>query len=311
MKKNQIIILSILLSILSLNAAKKTKVKAWVDPAKAEQEHPSFKLQGEYTGDGMALQASAMKDGKFLVATYKGGLPGDGWDKSDIKSEILDTEALKERVAKMKRVVRVSKTMGRKPPIGAEVYFFGLDNDTIKGKIEKGLLWAGAKTNVKVGSFEMHIEFRLPFKPDRNPSNQDRGNSGIYIFNNYECQVLDSFALDYNKPENNAIKTESLNKQWCGCFYKFKLADINMSYPPLQWQTYDITFTAAKFEDGKKIKSARITVLHNGVKIHDGVELPKGTGNGARRPEKEKDYIYFQNHANPVAYRNIWIKETK
>ena len=127
--------------------------------------------------------------------------------------------------------------------------------------------------------------------------------------NNYECQVLDSFALDYNNPENNAIKTESINSQWCGSFYKFKLADLNMCYPPLQWQTYDITFTAPEFKDGKKVKNARITVLHNGVKIQDDVEMPKGTGNGALRPEKEKDYIYFQYHANPVAFRNLWLKE--
>jgi len=156
----------------------------------------------------------------------------------------------------------------------------------------------------------MHLEFRLPFKPARAPSNQDRGNSGVYIFNNYECQVLDSFALDFDK-ENCPFKPQSDSKQWCGCLYKFKLADIHMVYPPLQWQTYDIEFTAPVFTDGKKTKNARITVIHNGVKIHNDVELPKGTGAGGGRPEKPRSKIFFQGHGNPVAFRNIWIKERK
>ena len=82
-----------------------------------------------------------------------------------------------------------------------------------------------------------------------------------------------------------------------------------MSYPPLTWQTYDIEFTAPVMKDGEKIKNAFITVYHNGVKIHDNVELEKGTGNGARRPPADNGIILFQNHGNPVLYRNVWIQE--
>jgi len=172
--------------------------------------------------------------------------------------------------------------------------------------VKNGILWAGGSTKKNVGSFKMHIEFMLPFKPSRNPSNQDRGNSGIYIFNNYEIQVIDSFALDF-KSENNAIKLESINKQWCGCFYKMKLADTNMAFPPLTWQTYDIEFSAPVLENGVKVKNARITVFHNGIKIHDNFELVTGTGNGAKRKQLAKGPIYFQNHGNPTMFRNVWI----
>ncbi|MED5259678.1 MAG: DUF1080 domain-containing protein, partial [Verrucomicrobiota bacterium] len=96
-------------------------------------------------------------------------------------------------------------------------------------------------------------------------------------------------------------------KQWCGCFYKFKTADTPMCFPPLSWQTYDIDFQAPKFENGKKVADATITVKHNGVIIHDKVRLPKGTGAGGGRKEVPKGPIIFQGHGNPVFYRNIWI----
>ena len=79
-----------------------------------------------------------------------------------------------------------------------------------------------------------------------------------------------------------------------------------MSYPPLAWQTYEITFTAPKFEGKNKTANARITVRHNGVTIHDDVELPKGTGAGGGRREVPRECIYLQGHGNPVRFRNIW-----
>ena len=82
-----------------------------------------------------------------------------------------------------------------------------------------------------------------------------------------------------------------------------------MAFPPLAWQTYDIDFTAPRFIDGEKVVNARITVRHNGVVIHDDVEMATGTGAGAKRPEKEKGLIIFQDHGNPVAFRNLWLVE--
>ena len=309
---SQSIVFSLLFGCVVADGASKKPGKLWTDPEKAAAEHPDFLIQGEYTGkrDGavVGVQAADRDNGKFLVSVYQGGLPGDGWDKSKIDAKMLSRDELKKLVKGMKRVERKSPTLGKQAPEGAMVVFDGKANKNVAGKVEKGLIWAGSRTTKPVGSFKMHLEFRSPFKPSRMPSSQDRGNSGVYIYNNYECQVLDSFALDLDE-KNNPFKTQSRNKQWCGSFYMFKLPDVPMVFPPLRWQTYDIDFTAPVFEGDQKVKNARITVRHNGVVIHDDVEMPKGTGAGGKRPEKEKGIINFQGHGNPVAFRNIWILE--
>jgi len=294
-------------------AEKPDDKKPWTDPVTAAKEHPDFSLQGEYLGEQegkkIGVQATSLDKGEFLVLTYQGGLPGKGWDLGKLKSEVLVRADFNNRVEKLKRIERKSVTLGKKAPDGSIIIFGGKSNEHIKGEVRDGLLWAGSETLTKVGDFHMHLEFRLPFKPWRKPSSQDRGNSGVYLFNNYEIQVLDSFALDLNS-ENNAIKLESLNTQWCGSFYKSKLPDVPMAFPPLTWQTYDIDFTAPRFDaSGKKTTNARATVRHNGVLIHDDVELKKGTGGGGSRPEKAKGAIFFQGHGNPTAFRNVWIME--
>lgn len=293
-------------------AAPKSDASTWTDPA-AAKAHPGFELQGEYIGgegaEKTGLQVAALDQGKFHVLTYAGGLPGEGWDpKTKIEAALLSTDEVKAKVAGMKRVVRESPTLGEKAPEGARILFDGEASDAIKGKVEEGLLWSGAETTAPVGDFRLHIEFRLPYKPGRELSSQDRGNSGLYIFNNYEVQIIDTFGLDFDS-ENNAVALKSNHTQWCACFYKFKTPDVPMSFPPLQWQTYDIDFTAPRFEGDKKVGNARITVRHNGVLVHDDVELPKGTGAGGNRPEKPKGILYLQDHGNPVAFRNIWLVE--
>ena len=116
--------------------------------------------------------------------------------------------------------------------------------------------------------------------------------------------------LDRDAWTKQGLKLHSDPKQWCGCLYKFKVADTNMCLPPLVWQTYDIHFTAPRFDDaGQKTANTRITVYHNGVKIHDDVELKIGTGAGGGKREVAKGPIQLQGHGNPVAYRNIWLVE--
>ncbi len=282
----------------------------WTDPEKAATEHPDFTIQGEYLGQvgdaAVGVQAAAMDEGQFLVTTYQGGLPGAGWNGEPAVSQVVDRNALSELMEGFERVERESPTLGKTAPEGAAVAFTGEPNDQFKGDVRDGYLWAGSQTTVPIGDFTMHLEFRLPFKPATIPSSQDRGNSGVYIYNNYECQVLDSFALNLIE-EANPFPVKSRNNQWCGSFYKFKIPDVPMAFPPLRWQTYDIDFTAPRFQDGEKTQNARITVRQNGVLIHDDVELPKGTGAGGSRPEKEAGIIYFQGHGNPTAFRNIWI----
>ncbi len=82
-----------------------------------------------------------------------------------------------------------------------------------------------------------------------------------------------------------------------------------MCYPPLAWQTYDIDFTAAKYDGDKKVKNAAITVQHNGVEIQKDVELPNATTAAPVAEGPEPGPIYLQDHGNPVRYRNVWVVE--
>ena len=289
--------------------AEKAEVPTYTDP-KSASERPEFAIQGEYEADRKGVQIADLDGGEFHVLTYPGGLPGAGWNGDAIKAEKLKRAKVDELVGGLKRVERKSPTLGKKAPEGAMVIFGGKPSDLVKGQVEGGLLWAGGSTTQPTGDFELHLEFRVPYKPARPLINQDRGNSGIYIFGNYEVQIMDTFGLDFDS-DNNALKVGSLSSQWCGSFYKFKTPDVPMAFPPLQWQTYDIDFTAPRFEGDKKVKNARVTVRHNGVLIHDDLELPGGTGNGAKRPEAPRGTILFQGHGNPVAFRNVWLVEKK
>jgi hypothetical protein len=301
-------LIAALLITLPVLAAKRAPAPAWTGEATAAKDVEHYSLIGEYVSKerGTALQANLLHDEKFLVAIYQNGLPGEGWDQSKVDSRLLSPAELQALLMDCTKVERRSPSLGKPVPENAILVF--PDDFT---KVADGLMQAGGQTKKDLGSFRMHIEFMLPLKPGRNPSNQDRGNSGVYIFNNYELQIIDSFALDYRNPGNNAIEVKSANKQWCGSLYKQKLPDVNMCYPPLRWQTYDIDFVAPVFEGDEKVRNARITVRHNGVLIHDDYELKTGTGNGAKREQLAKGPICFQDHKNPVVFRNIWATELK
>ena len=129
----------------------------------------------------------------------------------------------------------------------------------------------------------------------RAPGGQGRGNSGVYLQARYELQVLDSYGLDGADNE-------------CGGIYKIARPSANMCLPPLEWQTYDISFRAARFDDaGNKTESARITVKHNGAIIHEDLELPKITGGAFAADESKPGGLMLQDHGNPVRFRNIWV----
>ena len=82
-----------------------------------------------------------------------------------------------------------------------------------------------------------------------------------------------------------------------------------MCYPPLTWQTYDVDFTAAKFKDGKKVANALMTVRHNGVVIHDKTVCDHSTTASPMREGPQPGPVFFQNHGNPVRFRNVWVVE--
>ncbi len=290
------------LSCAAVSCSALDRIPAWTDAETALIEMPTFKLVGEYVSraENNAIQATQLDDGSFLVSTYRGGLPGAGWDASAIKSEKMTPSELDILLKGYEKTNRVSSTIGLKPPEDAVLVF--PDDFT---NVHDGILMAGGRTTKNLGSFRMHLEFMLPFKPGRNPSSQDRGNSGIYIFNNYELQIIDTFGLDLNEM-NNAIPVESHNTQWCGALYKTKVPDLNMTYPPLRWQTYDIDFTAPLFDGDVKTRNARITVRQNGILIQDDIELKTGTGMGATRKQVAEGPVFFQDHKNPVMFRNVW-----
>ena len=294
-----------------------------IDPAAALREDPDFAIQGEFAGklDGepVGLQLIAEGKGKFSAVLYPGGLPGAGWDGVKARRDKGSAETVngttKITIASrlgtvtkdeatfgkdvLTKVSRTSPTLGAKPPAGAVVLFDGSSADawTGSGVTEDKLLRAGQDSRSAFGSYSIHLEFLLPYKPFAR--GQDRGNSGFYNQSRYEVQILDSFGLE---GENNE----------CGGIYSIKAPDLNMCLPPLVWQTYDIDYTAAAFDAaGKKTSNARITVKHNGVVIHKDVELPHATTAAPRREGPEPGPLHLQNHGNPVQYRNIWLVEKK
>ena len=126
---------------------------------------------------------------------------------------------------------------------------------------------------------------------------QKRGNSGVFLQNRYEVQVLDSYGL---AGENND----------CGGIYKLAAPRVNVCAPPLQWQTFDIEFRAARFDsDWNKTEDARITVYHNGVLIHENLPIPDKTTGSQVTATSEPDSLSLQDHGNPVWFRNIWLVE--
>lgn len=308
------------------SAGAQAKGPVYTDPDKADAD---FALQGEYigklTGDAdsvsLGIQVIARGEGKFESVAYVGGLPGAGWNgeekhrtagqlkdgavvfdggngRGELKDGILSITAKEVGLSgKLKRTDRKSPTLGLAPPENAVVLFDGSSADAWKdGKMtDDGLLQQGCTSKQKFGSHQLHIEFRLPYQPE--DRGQGRGNSGIYFQGRYEVQMLDSFGLEGEQNE-------------CGGIYSVAKPSVNMCLPPLAWQTYDAEFTAAKYDDaGKLATNPRITVRHNGVVIHNDVELP-GNRNTTAAPLKansEPGPVYLQNHGNPVRYRNIWV----
>ena len=199
----------------------------------------------------------------------------------------------------LKRVVRKSPTLGAKPPKGAKVLFNGISKDAFNGgRIDEKTKLLNTdgrdiRTADKFNNYTMHIEFMLPYRPDAR--GQGRGNSGFYQVGMYEVQILDSFGL------------EGLDNE-CGGVYKKANSLVNMCFPPLQWQTYDVDFTNAKADaSGKKTANARMTLRHNGVVIHDDLEINGKTGGARKDPEGTPGEIKLQGHGNPLQFRNIWI----
>ena len=306
--------------------------QAFTDPAATDADFP---FQGEYEGvvthdSGEAkygVQIVALGAGKFDAVAYPGGLPGAGWTPPDkikgsgvregevVRLEGVDLGGTKRKgeirggslvvlddagaeIATLAKVERRSPTLGAQPPAGGIVICDGPGGvDEIQTLVnpkltEDGLLMQGVATKQEFGNATWHIEFLLPYQPTAR--GQGRGNSGAYFQGRYEVQMLDSFGLEGKNNE-------------CGGIYSVAAPSVNMCLPPLSWQTYDVEVTSPKYEGDKRVKEARLTVRHNGVLIHDNVEVSKVTPAGRDGKDKTVGPLYLQDHGNPVRYRNIWV----
>ncbi len=234
---------------------------------------------------------------------------GDDTGQGEVKGKVCKGTFSGENSGtfNMEKVVRLSPKLGATPPEGGIVLFDGTNTDQWQHPGKDGpitwILVGGAMeavkgnivTKKKFKDFTLHLEFRTPYMAKAR--GQGRGNRGVYVLGRYEVQVLDSYGL------------EGLDNE-CGGIYKIGRPYSNMCAPPGQWQSYDMTFKAAKFDNqGTKTDNALLTVVHNGVTIHDDRELPGPTGGALDGNESAPGGIFLQDHSNPVQYRNIWIVE--
>jgi len=156
----------------------------------------------------------------------------------------------------------------------------------------------GIATIEKFGDVQLHIEWATPSVVKG--EGQERGNSGVFLMERYEVQVLDSY------------QNETYYHGQAGSIYKQYPPLVNASRKPGEWQTYDIIFHAPRFDEmGKVVDRARFTVLHNGVLIQNNVEV-YGLTYHDRAPvyiaHSPQESLALQDHGNPVRYRNIWIR---
>jgi hypothetical protein len=198
------------------------------------------------------------------------------------------------------------------PPADAIVLFDGRDlgrwtdakGQPARWKVENGYMevvpkTGGIRTVDGYGDCQLHVEWMAP-SPAKG-TGQDRGNSGVFLMDTYEVQVLDCYGnKTYADGSTAAI------------YGQFPPA-VNACRPPGEWQTYDIVFHRPRFaSDGALASPARMTVFHNGIVVHDGAVLTGPTAHKARPPYKmhaDRLPISLQDHDHPVRFRNIWLRE--
>ena len=199
-----------------------------------------------------------------------------------------------------------------KPPSDAVILFDGGDlsawehpgGGAADWKVEDGVMEIAPRTGAiqtkqAFGDCQLHLEFATP--EPASGSGQGRGNSGVMFFGRYEIQLLDSFE-NPTYPDGQA-----------GAVYGQRPPLVNASRPPGQWQTYDIFFTAPRFdEDGAVERPAYVTILHNGVLVQHHTPILGAVAFRALasyQPHGSKGPLMLQDHGNPIRFRNIWIRE--
>lgn len=283
------------------------------------------RLQGEYVfqieaedNDKLGVQVVALGDEKLRAMLFRGGLPGEGWDRSPRTSADAAIENGRAKFALPalaitiaddsatiaapdgrtlgtgRKVNRKSRTLGAKPPAGATVLFAdAASNDFPDGRLaDDESLLAGATSKHQFRDGRLHVEFLLPYQPDVRPS--ERGISGVFLQGRYEVHISDSFGL-------------AEGDRGTGALGNAKAPDVNMCFPPNTWQTFDIDFVAAKYDGDRKTADARATVRHNGVLIQDNVALREESVGRILSEGPNTGPLWLQPHDEPVRFRNIWI----
>jgi len=191
------------------------------------------------------------------------------------------------------------------PPQGAIVLFNGTDvtnwrkrnSEPAAWKVAEGVMTAGGGDIVseqRFVDFQLHLEFRIPEM--REKKGQARGNSGVYLQGRYEIQVLDSYGIGVP------------GKGDCGAVYDQFAPLVNACKPPLEWQSYDAFFRAARVDGaGRVTEPVRLTLLQNGIVIQNNVQLPGVTGGAMDKNVGEPGPLLLQDHGDPVQYRNVWV----
>ena len=191
------------------------------------------------------------------------------------------------------------------PPSDAIILFDGTNLDAWDG-VENwtfadgaGTVGSNITTKQKFGDCQLHLEFATP--SEVKGEGQGRGNSGVYFMNRYEVQILDSY-------ENTTYYDGQ-----CAAIYKQNPPLVNACRGPGEWQTYDIIFTAPRFNDDGSVKSpAAVTVIQNGVVVQNHFELLGRTfwaEPPSYEPHELRDVIKLQYHSNPTRFRNIWVRD--
>jgi len=179
-----------------------------------------------------------------------------------------------------------------------------MDGSSVTWSMKDGVLETGKgmiRTKADFTDFQLHVEFATPSTVKGN--SQERGNSGVFLLGKFEIQVLDSY-------QNRTYADGSASAMY-GQFPPL----VNASRPPGAWQAYDIVFTAPRFKGGSALdKPAIVTVLHNGVLVHNADAFWGPTAHkkiDPYTPDNARGPLVLQDHGNPVRYRNVWIRPLK